>query len=100
MKGWAGLNLLLLLAVLFSAVFLVNTQYQARQTFMELEKASQHGRALDIERETLTVEKREAASNTQVERLARTELAMHTSPASHLRFVRVPVSTATREGQP
>ena len=101
MKGWAGLNLLLLLAALVSAVFLVNTQYHARQTFMELEKANQHARALDIERETLTVEKREAASNTKVERLARTELGMRISPAASVRFVRVHAAgNAIPRGQP
>lgn len=100
MRGGTGLNLLLLLAVLASAVFLVNTQYQARQTFMELEKANQHARALDTERETLTVEKREAASNTKVERLARTELGMHTSPAASVRFVRVPAPSTVIGGAP
>lgn len=94
MKGWTGINFLLLLVVLISAVLLVNTQYQARQTFMDLEKASQHARALDIERETLTLEKREAASNTKVERLARTELGMHSSTAGNVRFVRIPASVA------
>lgn len=100
MRGWTGLNLSLLLAVLVSAVFLVNTQYQARQTFMELEKAKQHARALDVERETLTVDKREAASNTKVERLARTELGMHASPAASVRFVRAPVANTAVGGQP
>jgi cell division protein FtsL len=102
MKGWTGVNLLLLAAALGSAVFLVNTQYQARQTFMDLEKANQHARALDIERETLTVEKREAASNTKVEHLARTELGMHASPAGSMRFVRVPAAAPllSAGGQP
>jgi cell division protein FtsL len=100
MKGWLGLNVILLLAVLVSAVFLVNTQYQARQTFMEMEKASQHARALDIERETLTVEKREAASNTKVERLARTELGMRASPAAQVRFVRAPAPSVALGVQP
>lgn len=100
MREWTGFNLALLLVVLSSAVFLVNTQYQARQTFMELEKANQHARALDIERETLTIEKREAASNTKVERLARTELGMRTSPAASVRFVRAPASNTHAGGQP
>lgn len=83
-------NWVLLPFVLASAVFLVNTQYQARHTFMELEKSTQHTRALNAERETLEVEKREAASNTKVEELARTQLGMHSSPASSVRYVRAP----------
>ena len=36
----ARINLILLVLVLLSAAFLVRTQYQARQTFMQLEKAA------------------------------------------------------------
>ncbi len=103
MARLVGLNLTLVVAVVASAFFLVGTQYEARRTFMELEKSTQQARALDTEREVLEVEKREAASNTKVEQLARTKLGMHTSPAGSIRYVRVPATQLAGvqiQGQP
>ena len=94
MNIYVRLNMVLVVLVMGSAVLLVKTQYNARHAFMELEKAKQQARALDTEREVLTVEKREAASNTKVESLARTQLAMHSSPAGSIRYVRVPAPGA------
>ena len=94
MSRFVRSNWFLLPFVLASAVFLVNTQYQARHTFMDLETATQQSRALDTEREVLQVEKREAASNTNIEQLARTQLGMRSSPAGSVRYVRIP-ATAT-----
>jgi len=90
MSRWAKLNLLLMIVVLASAVFLVRTQYNARQAFMALEKATQQARTLDSEHETLEVEKRDAASNSKVENLASSRLGMHTSPAGSIRYARLP----------
>ena len=98
MSRFVRSNWFLLPFVLASAVFLVNTQYQARHTFMDLETATQQSRALDTEREVLQVEKREAASNTKVEHLARTELGMRNSPAGAVRYVRAPAKTVANPG--
>ena len=84
------INLLLLLLALLSAAFLVRTQYQARQTFMQLEKAASNAHSLAVERETLEVEKRAESSNSKVERLASTRLNMRPSTAGAVRYVRVP----------
>ncbi|MFI0546045.1 MAG: cell division protein FtsL [Brachymonas sp.] len=94
MSRFVRINFVLLPLVLLSAFHLVNTQYQARHTFMDLDKATQRSRALDVEREVLEVEKREAASNTNIEQLARTQLGMRSSPAGSVRYVRIP-ATAT-----
>ena len=88
------INLLLLLLALLSAAFLVRTQYQARQTFMQLEKAASTTHSLAVERETLEVEKRAESSNSKVERLATTRLNMRPSTAGVVRYVKVPQAEA------
>lgn len=70
------LNLVLLLAVLASAFYLVNVQYESRRLFAELDKAHTEARRLDVERERLQVEKRAQATPARVERLAREKLQM------------------------
>ena len=45
------LNIVLLLAVLASALYLVNIQYDSRRLTTELERANAEGRRLDTERD-------------------------------------------------
>ena len=76
------LNLVLLLAVLASALYLVNVQYDSRRLFSELDKARAQGRRLEVDKERLQVEMREQATPMRVERLARERLQMRsTTPA-------------------
>jgi cell division protein FtsL len=70
------INLVLLLAVLFSAIYLVNVQYQSRRLFTELDKAQSEERRLSSELERLKVEKRAQATSARVEKLAREKLQM------------------------
>ena len=44
------LNLVLLLAVLASALYLVRTQYESRRLYVELEKAQAESRKLEAEK--------------------------------------------------
>ena len=74
------INLVLLLAVLFSAVYLVSVQYDSRRLFTELDRANSEGRRLETEYERLQVEKRAQATPARVEKLAREKLQMR--PAS------------------
>jgi cell division protein FtsL len=70
------LNLVLLLTVLASALYLVHVQYQSRRLYTELERANAQGRQLDTERDRLQVERRAQATPQRVERLARERLQM------------------------
>jgi cell division protein FtsL len=70
------LNLVLLLAVLVSAMYLVGVQYDSRRLFFELDKAHSEATRLETERERLQVEKRAQATPARVERLAREKLQM------------------------
>ncbi|RGE45911.1 cell division protein FtsL [Comamonas testosteroni] len=74
------LNLLLLLAVMMSAIFLVNTQYQSRKLFTELDRAETEARRLATDQQRLQVEKRAQATPQRIETLAREKLQMR--PAS------------------
>ena len=64
----ARLNLMLLLAVLVSALYLVHTQYQSRRLFTELDRAVAEARRLDTEHQRLRVEKRAQATPLRVEK--------------------------------
>lgn len=81
------LNLLLLLAVLASALYLVNVQYQSRRLFSELDKASSQARALDTDNERLQMEKRAQATSARVERLAREQLQMRVATPAITHYV-------------
>jgi len=70
------LNLVLLLAVMVSALYLVGVQYDSRRIFSELDRALSESKRLETERERLEVEKRAQATPARVERLAREKLQM------------------------
>ena len=74
------LNLTLLMAVLASALYLVQVQYESRRLYTEIERAQNESRKLEVEHERLSVEKRAQATPARVERLAKEQL--HMKPAS------------------
>lgn len=76
------LNLLLLLLVVLSALYLVTVQYESRKLYAELDRARALAHRLDVDNERLQLEKRAQASAARIERLARTRLQMRPlSPA-------------------
>lgn len=70
------LNLVLLLAVLASAMYLVGVQYDSRRLFTDLDKARTEAHRLEVEYDRLQVEKRAQTTPARVERLAREKLQM------------------------
>ncbi len=73
------LNIVLLIAVLASALYLVRTQYESRRLYVELEKATAQTRKLEAENDRLQVEKRAQATPLRVEKLAKDSLQMRTA---------------------
>lgn len=69
-------NLILLAAVLASAFYLVNLQYQSRTVYTAMDKAQAAARRLETERDTLEVVKRAQTASLRVESVARTQLGM------------------------
>jgi len=70
------LNLVLLLAVLVSAVYLVHLQYESRRVFVEMERARSVGDRLAADHEQLLVQKRAQAAPARVQQLAQQQLQM------------------------
>ena len=81
------LNLMLLLAVLASALYLVNVQYESRRLFSDLDKARSQTRRLVADNERLQVEKRAQATPLRVERLAKEQLQMRTATPAITHYV-------------
>lgn len=94
------LNLVLLLAVMASAMYLVHTQYESRRLFTEIDRAQSEARRLEIEAEQLRVEKRAQATPGRVEKLAREQLRMRTATPAITQYVHysAPVTTSTTAG--
>jgi cell division protein FtsL len=83
------LNLMLLLAVIVSALYLVRMQFESRQLFVELDKANAEARRLVTEHDRLQVEKRAQATPLRVEKMARDQLLMRTATPAITQYVTV-----------
>jgi len=81
------LNLVLLVAVMASALFLVRVQYDSRRLYTEIERAQNEFRKLEIENERLQVEKRAQATPGRVERIAREQLQMRPATPAITQYV-------------
>jgi len=84
----ARLNLLLLIAVLATALLLVHTQYRSRQLFTEMERVNNEAHRLEVEFDRLQVEKRAQATPLRVEKLAKEQLKMATTTPAITLYVR------------
>lgn len=81
------LNLMLLLAVMASAIYLVHTQYESRRLFQDLERATTEARKLAIENDGLEVQRRSQATPLRVEKLAKMQLQMRTASPAITQYV-------------
>lgn len=69
-------NVVLLLALLFSCFWLIRSSDEARDVFMQLERAQVRERELQVDFERLKVERRTAATPLVVEDMVRSKLRM------------------------
>ncbi len=81
------LNLVLLMAVLASALLLVRMQYESRRLYAEIDKAEGEARKHALEHERLQVEKRAQATPLRVEKLAKEQLQMRTASPAITQYV-------------
>lgn len=88
------LNIVLLLAVLASAIYLVHTQYESRRLFTELDRATVEARRLETEHQRLQVEKRAQATPLRVEKIAHAQLNMRTATPAITQYVSDPQGVA------
>ena len=92
------LNLVLLLAVLVSALYLVRTQYESRRLTTDLDRASNEARRLETDNERLQVEKRAQATPLRVEKLAKEQLQMRTASPAITQYVSLKAAGAASVG--
>ena len=83
------LNIVLLMAVMASALYLVYTQYESRRLFVEIDKAIAESRRLEMEGDRLEVEKRAQATPLRIERIAREQLKMRSASPAITQYVSI-----------
>lgn len=94
------LNLVLLLAVIVSALYLVRTQYESRRLFSELDRAHTEARKLDTEHEQLEADKRVQATPARVQQIARERLQMRNPTPAITQYVTVGTVKPAAAGAP
>jgi len=88
-------NLLLMLALVISSLYLVQTAYDSRRLFAELDKAKNEAARLEIESKRLEAEREAQATSLRVERTAREKLAMRTATPAVTVYVQDPALAAS-----
>jgi cell division protein FtsL len=83
-------NVILLIALLASALYLVRVSYESRRLFAELDKAQSEERALDTDSERLKTDLRTQATPLRVERTARERLGMRSATPATTQYVEIP----------
>ena len=97
------LNILLLILSILSAMALVQSQYEARKLFTELDRTVAQSRQLETDHQRLQVEKRAQATPLRVEKIARAQLNMRTATPAITQYVAEPQGVAAASaagGQP
>ena len=88
------MNVVLLVAVIASALYLVQTQYESRRLYAEIDKAVGDARKIQQENERLQVEKRAQATPLRVEKLAKEQLQMRSASPAITQYVNARPSAA------
>ena len=96
----ARLNLLLLLALLASGLYLVKVAYDSRRLFAALERAQVEGHALDMDYKRLDVERQAQATHLRVEKVARERLSMRNATPAVTQYVSDPAASPASGASP
>jgi cell division protein FtsL len=95
----ARLAVLLLVAVVVSALYVVQVQYQSRQLFTGLDLALREAQQLAADHDRLEVQKRAAATSLRVEQIARGQLAMRPIGPEITEYAKRPARARPGAGQ-
>jgi cell division protein FtsL len=90
------LNVVLVLAIIASGLFLVRTAHESRRLYAELDRARSQQRQLDLDLKQLEAERHAQATNLRVEKVARERLAMRPATPAVTRYVADPGAGAAR----
>jgi cell division protein FtsL len=94
------LNILLMLAVIASALYLVRVQYESRRLYADIEKAQAEARAHESEMERLLAERRGQSTPLRVEQITKNQLQMRAPTPGITQYVTqgaAPAPAASRE---
>jgi cell division protein FtsL len=91
------LNIVLLLAVVASALHLVSVQYESRRLYSALDRANAEARRIESDNERLQVERRAQATPLRIERLAKDQLQMRTATPAITSYVTYKDGAAAQE---
>jgi len=94
------LNLLLLIALIASSIYLVQVSHESRRLYAELDTARTEERLLGSELERLRSEQRSQATPLRVERTARERLAMRNANPTVTAYVTYTPAASAAGGAP
>lgn len=94
------LNVLLVLAIVASALVLIRTAHESRRLYAEIDRARNQQRQLDVELKHLEAERRAQATNLRVEKVARERLAMRAATPALTFYVADPAAAETTASAP
>jgi cell division protein FtsL len=80
-------NILLLAAVLATMLYIVKIQYESRQLFVAIEKATVEVRKLELSHAALQVESRAQATPLIIEKLAKERLQMRSATPAVTQYI-------------
>lgn len=87
------INVILLTAVLATMLYVVKVQYESRQLFVAIEKATLEVRKLELIHSALQVEIRAQATPLIIEKLAKEKLQMHSATPAVTQYISVPATS-------
>lgn len=94
------LNLMLLLAVLASAFYLVHTQYESRRLYTAVDKARSQASRLEADHEQLVAKKRAQAAAARVQLIATRRLKMRAVTPGITQYVHEGAAPAAQGERP
>jgi cell division protein FtsL len=80
-------SMLLLVATVFSALWLVHSHYESRRMFMDLESTRKEAKRIEVDHDRMEVERRAQATPLRVEQIARQQLNMRTASPAITQYV-------------
>lgn len=91
------INFILIAAVLATMLYIVKTQYESRQLFVAIEKATVAVRRLELTHASLQVESRAQATPLIIEKLAKEKLQMRSATPAVTQYISNPAVGKTSE---
>ena len=80
-------SLLLLVATVVSALWLVHSHYESRRMFRDMESVRKEAKRIEVDHDRMEVERRSQATPLRVEQIARQQLNMRTASPAITQYV-------------